>query len=217
LEPLPENTTRSCCCDVEPDVTQDLDFLRTVASYVVRDVPKRVTINTKRIYMAGHSNGCMMALAMAMTHSDLVASVCCHSGTLRTPPANDYTPVPVMLLHGTADDVVQYDGFGNEESEWFSPGIVSVFDTLSDINGCDGNVQTEEVAGGNVSTSTNCTNDATVKLLSLEGQGHQPYVGRTTEKAWEFCSAQEKSVEPVLDDISNSRSNLLEKVVRLFD
>lgn len=83
---------------LDTDIVRDDLFLRTIASYLVQDVPVatdgRVTIDTKRLYWSGHSNGCMMAQAMAMLHSDLVAAVACHSGALLTPPASDYQPRP---------------------------------------------------------------------------------------------------------------------------
>lgn len=206
LDPRPSATTTECCCGLAtPEDTKDLDFLRTVASYVVRDVPSRTlnraTIDTKRIYVAGHSNGCMTALAMAMTHSDLITSVCCHAGTLLTPPADDYVPVPVLLIHGSADNVVPYGGTTDPNNDLYFPGTVASFQRLSEINGCDKNAQAEIVDGGSVLTATGCTNNATVKLLTKDGDGHDPYAGRTTDKAWEFCSSHESAVKPVLDEI----------------
>jgi len=206
----PDRETTPCCCynPVDPtipvteDETQDLAFLRSIASHVVLDVPKRtrgrVTINTKRIYMAGHSNGCVASLSMAMKHSDLVAAVCCHSGILISEPSDDYIPTPIWFVHGILDDTIPYYGGEN-------PGAQDAYDYLFSRNGCQNTTLTLLLEEGDSQLANGCTNNASVELVSLVGAGHQPYpiFGQTTYEttlaAWEFCSSYESLIEPVLD------------------
>lgn len=239
LGDAPETVTSGCCClnespilgipqVVEPDDTQDLKFLRSIASYVVRDVPLQtdgsVTIDTKRIYMAGHSNGCMASLGMAMAHSDFVAAVCCHSGLLLTPPSDNYTPTPIWFVHGTDDEVLPYDGnsfevFGNEV---FFPSLQRGFDFLRDLNGCGSGVENKTIDGGDgfiLKTMDDCNEGANVEMLTLWDVGHVPYSQtpsaiiddvnfdtqyNTTSAAWEFCSNYQSAQEPELYPINES-------------
>ena len=156
--------------------------------------------------MAGHSNGCYMSLAMAMKHSDLVASVCCHAGVLLTAPSDDYIPTPIWFVHGTADDTVLYNGSESlsvDETIHWVPSIQSEFDYLTSLNGCTQSNTTSTIEG-NIQYAYNCTNSATVEFMTLTDVGHIPYQGvdtnfDTTSSAWKFCSSHESLVEPVLD------------------
>ena len=119
----------SCCCGnnwpVTIRTTDDMSFLRNVAALTVEKVPitsssNSVAIDTKRIYMVGHSNGCIASIGMGMMHSDLVAAVGCHSGTtFRDFPTGadskqkchytyPYIPTPMIMVHGKKDNVVDY-------------------------------------------------------------------------------------------------------------
>jgi len=86
------------------------------ASSTTSSTATTVSIDRSRVYMAGHSNGCIASLAMAALYSDVVAAVCCHAGTLLTPfPSEDdddntYMPVPVWMAHGMKDTVIPYEG-----------------------------------------------------------------------------------------------------------
>ena len=110
-----------CCCGTfihgtaDSDEVDDAAFFRNVAVSVVRDVvpnetSNNVTIDTSRIYMAGHSTGCMASIAMATIHSDLVAAVCCHAGVAQVPFPISYQATPTWIVHGKADPIVKFDG-----------------------------------------------------------------------------------------------------------
>eukprot|EP00536_Pseudo-nitzschia_multiseries_P013208 jgi/Psemu1/309695/fgenesh1_kg.547_\ len=136
---------------------------------------------------------------MAALHSDVVAAVCCHAGTLLTPIPEDYSPVPVWMVHGASDDVVPYDG-GVEMDLGIlgSMGTWSIEDTVSyiaDRNECDDNdnnnnnnaepIETTYNTNTNNNTNntnigttykrTNCTNGADVELVTLFATDHYPY------------------------------------------
>eukprot|EP00980_Cylindrotheca_fusiformis_P020945 scaffold7970_cov118-Cylindrotheca_fusiformis.AAC.1 len=113
-----ENGTASppCCCVKGSEAVPNDDegpFLRQIAAVLSRDIPIQtsgsVTIDTKRIYMAGHSNGCITSLYMAAQFSDMVAAVGCHSGTGVSPFPDTYNPRPIAMIHGKADSAIGYD------------------------------------------------------------------------------------------------------------
>jgi len=206
-----------CCCKsgatrVNSDETQDLYFLRSIAKNLVQTIPVTsqgmVTIDTKRIYMAGHSNGCMVSMAMAMKHSDLVAAVCCHAGSILSAPANNYIPTPIWFAHGKLDEVLPFISGKTE-----NPGPQESFQHLSLVNGCNTSTTVEFYEDGEggtngtigtIQTALGCTNDARIEFMALNEATHRAYKGLlydfdSTAAAWNFCSSYESAVEPNLD------------------
>mmetsp|Transcript_14810 Transcript_14810/g.22184 ORF Transcript_14810/g.22184 Transcript_14810/m.22184 type:complete len:398 (-) Transcript_14810:171-1364(-) len=215
LEDGSSDVADDCCCNknfkiIDTDVTNDADLMRLFAKTATEQLPVvtegTVTIDTKRIYMAGHSNGCVASLSVAALHSDMVAAVCCHAGTAVTNFASDYSAVPIWMVSGEKDTEWQaYRPF----LTFLTPSEVS--SSYADKNGCDATETVTSVAGGSIKTRSNCDNGANVTAVSLTESGHRPYKGidesseggsvttlDTTEMAWEFCSSFSKSEAPVL-------------------
>lgn len=226
-----------CCCSepgiietssFDPSLTDDLRFLRQTAAAVVRDVPvmtsNQTAIDTKRIYFAGHSNGCMISLAMAAVHSDLVAAVGCHAGTMLTPFAQDYIPTPIWMVIGTADPLVSYNGGSNHWWNWMYPSSATMFSLFATANQCNFTATQviDPAPGSNANTysmfeGTSCKDDANVVLLALDDVGHNPYlddnsedvpngIGQpvtldTTQMAWDFVKTHSLKDVPNLDDV----------------
>lgn len=208
----PNGKTFSCCCSqgnvtIPSNQTEDLSFLRSIASHIVRDVPEitndRVTIDTRRIYMSGHSNGCMTSLGMAMKHSDLVAAVCCNAGSLLTFPAENYIPTPTWFSHGKLDKMQPYDGFEfhlEGRANYVMPGPQAEFNYLSILNGC-ASTNITVIDGGNIQRAWDCVNDANVELMALTFGWHMNINRKITSSAWEFCSAHENLDFLIVDNV----------------
>lgn len=227
-----------CCCtepgtikisEFDPSLTDDLRFLRQTAAVVVRDVPlmtsNQTLIDTKRIYFAGHSNGCMTSLSMAAVHSDLVAAVSCHAGTMLTPFAQDYIATPIWMVIGTADPLVSYNGGNNNFWwSWMYPSSETVFSLFANANQCNfTDTQIVNPAPGSNANKysrfkgTSCKDDANVVLLALDNVGHNPYLGDssedvpigirqpvtldTTQMGWDFMRTHSLKDVPNLDDL----------------
>jgi polyhydroxybutyrate depolymerase len=77
---------------------------------LVSELSGTYSIDQKRIYAAGYSNGGMMAYGLANYRSEIVAAVASVSGTMLDCTATPEHPMPVIHLHGTADDTLPYDG-----------------------------------------------------------------------------------------------------------
>jgi len=214
----------SCCCEYYHAETSEIDdagFLRQAISNTVDSVSDEVTIDTKRIYFAGHSNGCVMSQTMAADHSDLVAAVCCHSGFAETDVSSDYQPTPIQTVHGDLDAVTPYN---KTVSSWTSlwgvfeyDDAVESFEFWGDTNGCKQkltNVDASELYATH--SFLDCIDNATVKLVQVFNSGHSPYLGAnlssvgepnenmttvdTTQLSWDFCSAYESASTPSLPE-----------------
>ena len=231
----PNKETQSCCCingaaedpknPVDPEEVGDLEFVREIGSIVVNDVSKstsaQVEINTRRIYMTGHSNGCYLSFGMSMRHSDFIAGTACMAGLWVTPPAIDYLPVPMWSVIGSLDVVAPPSGYDSKDTGYI-PSYSTAFNNLMALNGCTGTKEVEIpvpdmntfFAKGKLETltATGCNNDATVEFLTLSTAGHTPYLGvpeylplppfaasttvDTTRLAWDFLSSFERETQP---------------------
>lgn len=93
--------------DASGEENEDVAFLKAV----IEDVASKYTIDRKRIYCCGFSNGGMMTYANTNTCSDIFAAYASISGF----PLNEFhfrhagwRPVPFLHIHGKADDFVRY-------------------------------------------------------------------------------------------------------------
>jgi len=221
--------TAPCCCydDSFSIPTRDPDdplFLKTVIDSVIEsfettnDNESLISIDRNRVYMAGHSNGCMASLTMAALYSDTIAAVCCHSGALLTPFPEDYSPVPIWLAHGMKDDTVPFEGTTLIDLPPFgSVGFWSMGDTMDYLSNQNDCLEEEEIdiidnankngIVGTVFRRTNCRKNATLELVALFESDHFPFPRSlgptggstnidTTALAWEFCSSHVKSSYP---------------------
>ncbi len=104
-----------CCGPAYERNIDDVEFARQVIS----STEARITVDRTRIYVVGMSNGAMLAHRVAAELSDRVAAAAAVSGTIGGRPADDEDvwrvpvpsrPVPMLIMHGDADEVVPYEG-----------------------------------------------------------------------------------------------------------
>ncbi len=90
-------------------IIDDVGFIVALAEHL----QATYAIDAARTYAAGFSNGAMMAERLACEASDHFAAVAAVSGSLSVayadaaPPG---APLPIMLIHGTDDSVIPYEG-----------------------------------------------------------------------------------------------------------
>lgn len=93
--------------DASGEVNEDVEFIKAI----IDDVAKNYSIDRKRIYCCGFSNGGMMTYAMTNAAADVFAAFSSISGF----PLNEFhfrhtgaRPVPFLHIHGKSDDFVKY-------------------------------------------------------------------------------------------------------------
>lgn len=86
----------------------DIGFIRAL----IDDAAKLATIDPKRVYITGFSQGGFMSYTLANALSDRIAAAAPVSGVLLVPPAevNLKHPVSLIHFHGKLDPNVAYDG-----------------------------------------------------------------------------------------------------------
>lgn len=99
------------CCDFDskdPGSVDDVAYIRAILD----DVAARQTLDPRRVFVVGHSNGGFMAHRLACDLSDRIAAVVSMAGAANKDPARctPSSPVSVVQVHGTADAVVTWSG-----------------------------------------------------------------------------------------------------------
>jgi polyhydroxybutyrate depolymerase len=165
-------------------------------------------IDRRRVFLVGHSNGAAMSFRLACEASDRFAAVVSLGGTfyLDSSKCRPSSPVAVRAMHGTADEVIPYEGGPvslptGADAE--IPSALAVAEAWAGYAGCASKASGDpldidrDIAGNETTVTrwTGCRPNAEVELWSLEGTTHVPFnltkdLGRLT---WEFLAAHPKS------------------------
>lgn len=121
------------CCDFGPTGVDDSSYLASL----IDAIEAQVTVDPRRIYFIGHSNGGFMSYRMACDHSERVAAICSLAGAAWNDPADcgATSPVHVLQIHGTNDNVIFYGG-GQIQGNIY-PGAVASVEQWATLSGCD--------------------------------------------------------------------------------
>ncbi|NQV85548.1 MAG: hypothetical protein HQ492_00525 [Woeseiaceae bacterium] len=171
-----------CCGAALSDNIDDVGFLRKM----VDEVSRNHAVDITKIYVTGLSNGCAMTQRFAAEASDIVAAAACMSLHLLVPPADDYTPVPMMVLYGTNDRDIYEPSDGN------IPTAPENFANWVKINSCKGPAVESSAPGGvSITTYQDCEAESEVAMVAIDGAVHILYEGMqtdvdTTQIAWDF-------------------------------
>ncbi|MEQ1634927.1 MAG: PHB depolymerase family esterase, partial [Planctomycetota bacterium] len=90
----------------------DTAFVRAVLA----DLMQRVAVDKERVFATGMSNGGMMCHRLAREAADLFAGIAPVSGAMNFTAVDAASPIAVMIVHGSADLHVRYDGGKPERS-----------------------------------------------------------------------------------------------------
>jgi len=153
--------------DDQEFVASMLDLVRTQYC-LAQDLP---------VFATGISAGAGMSMALACAGS--VAAVAPVAGAALVRRCPDGDPVGILSFHGTTDQAVPYNGVpGWEDAEqrprgFFVGAIEPVLASFADRNGCSAEVD-DQVLGPMTAERrwSDCPADAPVRLVRVEGGGH---------------------------------------------
>jgi polyhydroxybutyrate depolymerase len=169
----------------------DVQFVRDV----VASLEAQLRVDDRRVYAAGFSNGAFMTHRLAAELPDLLAAVALAEGTigigdLTIPEA--VGSIPILIMHGTADTTVTYDG----HAEGLCP-CKSVDESVAywlEHDLCRG--PSRAWTDGTITTTTyaGCFANNDVVLNSIAGGEHNwPSIG--TDAAWSFFSKHSRTAQ----------------------
>jgi polyhydroxybutyrate depolymerase len=96
----------NCCTYAKRNDVDDVGFTRCVLD----DLATFVSVDAKRVFATGISNGGILCYRLASELSDRIAAIAPISGTMGQATCNPRRPVSVMHFHGTDDPVEPFNG-----------------------------------------------------------------------------------------------------------
>jgi polyhydroxybutyrate depolymerase len=145
----------------------DIGFIETL----IVDLQEQLSIDPERVYAVGFSNGGMFSYALACFSNEPIAGVAAVSAAQLNLVDCAPSPINAFIAHGTADDVLPYNG---------SSDIASIDEVVSfwtSVNQTSSVAQESSYAFGNETvyhfTYSEGINNTQVMHYKVENGGHQ--------------------------------------------
>jgi polyhydroxybutyrate depolymerase len=189
------NASKACCSYDNPKF-DDAAFLKSL----IVEISQTVAINPKQIYIFGHSNGAFMAYKFACTYPEFVAAIIAVAGAMDLGGSECATnsPVSVLEVHGTDDEIVLFNGGAMGENKYTSVlqtvNFWRAIDKCSDPADVGDAMDAEEVLTGSETTTSNsqCGNTS-VTSWQINGGNHRPIFTSTfKQEAFEWLLSHPK-------------------------
>ncbi|MGR8978768.1 MAG: alpha/beta hydrolase family esterase [Gammaproteobacteria bacterium] len=167
----------NCCGYAQAQGIDDVGFI----SALIDDLGRRVSIDSRRIFITGHSNGGMMAHRLGEELPERIAAVVSVAGA-HVPSISGGRAVPVLHIHSVDDPRALYDGglgppFPLTRRRILHPSVDAALSAWKRRNGCDASADETDLrqSGGHTARLLvygNCKDGAEVALWKLTGAGH---------------------------------------------
>jgi polyhydroxybutyrate depolymerase len=165
-----------CCAYAARQNVDDIGFLDSV----VADAAKRFGLDAQRLYVTGMSNGSVMAEVYGAARASKVRAIGAVSGSLDVDHTRITGPVPILVIHGTADDHVPFAGGVGPEGkvpvDWSSVDqVVAAFVRAAGVPLVKADRVIDPVKDSTRVLASDYTDSAgrvMVRLLAIEGGGH---------------------------------------------
>ncbi|MFM8953444.1 MAG: alpha/beta hydrolase family esterase [Planctomycetaceae bacterium] len=166
----------NCCGHAAARSIDDVAFTRLVLD----DLERIATIDRRRVFATGMSNGAMMCYRLASELSDRIAAIAPVAGPMGTKDCRPGRAVSVMHFHGDADEFAPFRGGrgrGPSGTDFYS--VQHSIDTWVAANGCKPTPRTTllpDRADDGTSVKEirydSGRDGAEVVLVAIEGGGH---------------------------------------------
>ncbi|MEJ3749692.1 alpha/beta fold hydrolase [Actinomycetes bacterium KLBMP 9797] len=173
------NATEACC-DFNRTGVDDSAYL----TQLLDTVALSYSVDTRRVYLVGHSNGGFMAYRMACEHSTRITAIVSLAGAATNDAAQcaPERPVSVLQIHGTADRTIRFEGGANVGRPY--PSAQSSLALWHRHNGCGDQAASaapldldSRLPGPETTVTTyrtGCRDATTVALWSIKDGRHIP-------------------------------------------
>jgi len=152
-------------------LVDDVGFMRAL----VAEVSTLACVDPRRVYATGFSNGGFLSHRLACEASDLFAAVAPVSAVMGMPTCTPARPMPVLMINGTADLIVPYNG-GMSFPLITAGAFISVEETFTgwrQRDGCTGEpVETLSKGNARCLTAKSCAGGVEVTQCTIQDAGH---------------------------------------------
>lgn len=171
------------CCDYAMHTNvNDVKFINTL----IDELSARFQVNRKRVYIAGMSNGAMMAYRLAVELPQKIAAIASVSGSMVVEKnASQQGLVPVLHIHSVIDTKVPFNG-GKGIQDYHFPPAMDGLHYWARRNGCDTVADLQQYNGYELHTWQSATGDALVQCYITQDGGH----------SWPGSEAQRRLGDP---------------------
>jgi len=182
------NAGEACCGAAENKGLDDVGLARDI----VTELSVRCSIDERRVYAHGHSNGAGLAHRCGREAAEVFAAITPKSMPVLVPDAIPSYPVPVLQFHGSADSTISYKGgtIAFEDEAYISAPNSLL--SWANADACSGTPETVYYGSSYCKKYTSCEDGSVVELCTLDGGNHNNLYGRddidVTEMSWEFMS-----------------------------
>lgn len=174
------------CCNFFGSTVDDVAYIRSL----IDEIAAKVSVDPKRVYLAGHSNGAFMSNRFACDAADRLAAFLSLAGGTYADPSEctPSEPVSMVQAHGENDEVILYEGgdlgvqFGG--TGFVYPGAEETVGTWAELDGCTGELVAEAAtvdlladdvgAETTISRVAGCPSGVDVELWRHAAAGHIP-------------------------------------------
>jgi polyhydroxybutyrate depolymerase len=164
-----------CCAAPAAEGVDDVAFLDALVDALIADHG----VDPEKVYLTGFSNGGMMSYRYACERAERVAGIAVVGGALNFDACAPSRPVPTLIVHGTSDATVPYDGgppnarTAARLGSWVSASVADSAAFWSRVNGCDASEVTDVTASYRREEYSGCTDGAPLEVVSVEGGTHR--------------------------------------------
>lgn len=207
------NAANCCSYAFENDV-DDVGFLAAL----IDEIERTYSVDPRRIYATGMSNGGMMTYRLGCRMADRLAAIAPVAGALNETTCTPADPLPALVFHGTDDQHVPYNGGVGPETLYprVDKSVQSAVDFWVARNLCETTPVTDTSQSGNVITTTygGGIRDTEVVLVTIVDGGHAWPGGAgsatgdvptqeisASELIWAFFARHPKVSEPAGPDV----------------
>ncbi len=168
----------------------DVGFINALMDEIINEY----NIDTKRMYVAGSSNGAFMALQLACQLNNRVAAAAAVKGYMlagQIEDCNATRPIAIIQMHGTEDPLVRYENVDNTIQFWVNFNQTNTTAVTTNLPDTDPDNENNVVSY----LYQSGTNGVEVKHLQVIGGSHhwfgEPgtnYDISASREAWDFLS-----------------------------
>ncbi len=178
-----------CCGYAQENKVDEAAFVRQI----LVDVGTLASIDTRRVYASGFSNGALLSYRLACEMSDTFAAVAPVAGVLLSSPCQPTHPVAVIAFHGLNDTSVPYAGGGTIPGSGMPfPAVEESIAAWVQLDGCTNSPKVEQTGLLTHTTYAACLQGTAVELYTVKGLGHVwpiKYIVPASQIIWDFFAA----------------------------
>jgi len=170
-----------CCGKAAKDKIDDVGFIEAA----IEDVCSRLRVDRQRVFILGFSNGGMMAYRFAAEKTRLLAGAAFLAASIGGRPSesepewripNPEGPLPVMVMHGMADQDVPFEG-GSSKRRGGPRSYWSVMESVKfwlENDECKKKPAKSQLCEGRVDVTSwkDCAGHTAVSLYLIKGWAH---------------------------------------------